>query len=252
MVIYLSCLLIKKLYQFVIAVFYLPWRKVCKELIDLLEKRVDKIDGAEEAHHKGQIVYSGAGFVGSALTVGSLLLAPATGGLSLAVGAAGFATGVTSGIIGASHLIIKEGYLYADLKMVKEKLDEQNELYKQALEGIKEMQKGDYQDTVHDTTDLAAGVKVAGAAGRAAFAAVDIATDFARMGVKLAAPMAGILAVVEIGLLAHSSNELAKEGHSERAQEVLEQIESVKETLKAFDNFIRGNVPTELKKRLFD
>lgn len=100
--------------------------KVINELISLRddiqkEARIQKI---------GSITYSSVGVVGGGMAIVGIVAAPFTAGASLALTAGGVAAGVSSGVAGVTHHVVK-------VKKVKSKLADAKKVWKSMTKVVK-------------------------------------------------------------------------------------------------------------------
>lgn len=103
---------------------YKDWRKKRIRAIKLLKEIVKNMDSEEFRGNVTNIVGSGVGVAGGAMVLGGLLLAPFTGGASLAVAGAGLGASVLGGVTNLTSDTIAKNYALRKCKEADDEIKE--------------------------------------------------------------------------------------------------------------------------------
>ncbi|XP_048753821.2 apolipoprotein L3-like isoform X1 [Ostrea edulis] len=102
------------------------WAPERKQVIAELTSIKDEVQRQAKIHSVGSITYSSVGLVGGGLAIAGIVTAPFTFGVSLGLTVAGIATGVTSGVAGVAHGVVKFGIVKSKCNEAKTSLENHN------------------------------------------------------------------------------------------------------------------------------
>lgn len=103
--------------------YFKRWAPERQKVLDDLKTFRDEIQRQARIHSIGSITYSSVGLVGGGLTIAGIIAAPFTFGASLGLTIAGVATGVTSGVAGLTHGLVKIGIVKSQCTNAKTSLE---------------------------------------------------------------------------------------------------------------------------------
>ncbi|XP_056008125.1 apolipoprotein L3-like [Ostrea edulis] len=102
------------------------WAPERKRVITELTSIKDEVQRQAKIHSIGSIMYSSVGLVGGGLAIAGIVTAPFTFGVSLGLTVAGIVTGVTSGVAGVAHGVVKFGIVKSKCNEAKTSLENHN------------------------------------------------------------------------------------------------------------------------------
>ncbi|XP_056008129.1 apolipoprotein L3-like [Ostrea edulis] len=102
------------------------WAPERKRVITELTSIKDEVQRQAKIHSIGSITYSSVGLVGGGLAIAGIVTAPFTFGASLGLTVAGIAAGVTSGVAGVAHGVVKIGIVKSKCNEAKTSLENHN------------------------------------------------------------------------------------------------------------------------------
>ena len=108
-------------------VYFKTWSSERQNILEELRRIKDEIQRQDRIHTIGSITYSSVGLVGGGLAIAGIVTAPFTFGASLALTVAGVATGVTSGVAGVTHGVVKLGIVRKQCQIAERSLKKHNE-----------------------------------------------------------------------------------------------------------------------------
>nr|XP_022335914.1 uncharacterized protein LOC111132404 [Crassostrea virginica] len=133
--------------------YFKIWAPERQKILKELRRIKDEIQRQARIHTIGSITYSSVGLVGGGLAIAGIVTAPFTFGASLALTVAGVASGVTSGIAGVTHGVVKLGIVKKHVNIAQESLKKHEEACKK-MKDLVSLLKEDI-DTI--TADIADG-----------------------------------------------------------------------------------------------
>ncbi|XP_048753828.2 apolipoprotein L3-like isoform X2 [Ostrea edulis] len=102
------------------------WAPERRRVITELTSIKDEVQRQAKIHSVGSITYSSVGLVGGGLAIAGIVTAPFTFGVSLGLTVAGIVTGVTSGVVGVAHGVVKIGIVKSKCSEAKTSLENHN------------------------------------------------------------------------------------------------------------------------------
>lgn len=215
---------------------------------------IDRIQGQNKKFRIGNITYSAAGILSSALVITGIALAPVSLGATFALSAVGAAGGVASGLAGGIHAGTKEYIIHQNIKRSRELLEEDQRLFELLQAGINELNVlvANVQRRLNGVpgallSGALAASKAAGAIVRITYTALDIAVDFAKVTGRVMAPVAAAFAVVDAIIIGYNAKKLHEDELSGRAREIEEHIIELGDGLLITNSWFRNNVPDDMQ-----
>ena len=132
--------------------YFKIWAPERQNILEELRRIRDEIQRQARIHTIGCITYSSVGLVGGGLAIAGIVTAPVTFGASLALTVAGVATGVTSGVAGVTHGVVKFGIVKKHCNIAQESLKKHNKACKKMKELVL-LLKNDIDTIKADITD---------------------------------------------------------------------------------------------------
>ena len=226
--------------------YFKIWAAERQNILEELKRIKDEIQRQVRIHTIGSITYSSVGFVGAALTIAGIVKAPFTVGVSLALTVAAIATGLTSGVAGVTHGVVKLGIVKKQCKIAERSLKKHNETCEEMKNIIINLTKEIDMNDCHsfETSHFYEYIGLLIQIGYIGFDEIPelvqkcqaVSHGVTKLSVVLAA--AGIL--FDIGCIIYNAVNLAKfeKGklctEAAKLQTVIEQMEKEYETLKDF------------------
>lgn len=207
--------------------FHQNWEVGQKEAIKKLKKIRDELQEQARILSIGSITYSSVGLVGGGLTIGGIIAAPFTFGVSLGLAVAGLAAGVISGVAGVTHGAVKFGIAKKLCEDAKKTLEEHCASSQKMKNLLTELQKEVEEETIKNKNDLIGRANDVARVIKLGTTLVDIipsaAKDISKGAAKLSTEALSALValgiVVDLGSLVLNSVDLSNFNNGKLCQE---------------------------------
>ncbi|XP_062606254.1 apolipoprotein L3-like [Saccostrea cucullata] len=117
--------------------YFKSWAPERRRVLMELKKIRDEIQQQAKNHSIGNIAYSIFGLIGGILSIAGIAMAPVTFGTSFILTMTGIATGVTSGVAGLTHGVVKIGIVKKHCNQAKAHLEKHETTCKEMKRLIK-------------------------------------------------------------------------------------------------------------------
>ncbi|XP_062617140.1 apolipoprotein L3-like [Saccostrea cucullata] len=233
---------------------FATWAPERLRVLEELRTIRDEIQEQARIQSIGNITYSSVGLIGGGLAIAGIVTAPFTFGTSLALTVAGVATGVTSGVAGVTHGVVKIGIVKKQCNQAKASLEKHDTTCKEMKRLVTLLQK-DIEKCMRDgnalkISQVGQGVKQAGSAailGKGIYKLLDdifpsamknVSKGVTKLSTEALSALAAVGIIIDLGSLIWNAVDMSKIekgqlcAEAEKLQKVIEQMQHEYDVLK--------------------